>query len=373
MLFKKNPICFIIEVGQCIYGWDNHVPGGDIMEEVLKLQKKIVPELVELLEKRYNILRTIYYNQPVGRRVLANDLGIGERIVRTEINFLKAQGFIEINTSGMTITEDGQEIIGKLKESIHELRGLSEVENTIKTNFELKKVIIVPGDCDEDRTIMNEIGRVAAKYLQSILKDGNIIAITGGSTMKQVVDNMSPINTVNDILVVPARGGMGANVETQSNTLAARLAKKVDGKYRLLHVPDNLSESAISTIIKEKSIGDVLECIYNADILIYGVGRANKMARRRGLDDTKIKEIEGKGGLGEAFGYYFDKNGNIVYATPSIGIKNSRIHKINTLIAVAGGSSKAEAILSTEINNHNSVLITDEGAAKRLLEFINGQ
>lgn len=360
-------------MGQCIYRWDDNVPGGDVVEEVLKLQKRIVPELVELLEKRYNILRTIYYNQPVGRRTLANDLGIGERIVRTEINFLKTQGFIEINTSGMTITKDGEEIIGKLKESIHELRGLSEVENTIKTNFQLKKVIIVPGDCDEDRTIMNELGRAAAKYLKSILQKGNIIAITGGSTMKQVVDNMPVINSVKDILVVPARGGMGANVETQANTLAARLATKIYGKYKLLHVPDNLSESAISTMVKEKSIRDVLDCIYNADILIHGVGRANKMARRRGLNDARIKEIEDKGGVGEAFGYYFNKNGNIVYTTPSIGIKNSRINEINTLIAVAGGSGKAEAILSTEINNHNSVLITDEGAAKRLLEFINSQ
>ncbi|WP_446898414.1 sugar-binding transcriptional regulator [Clostridium sp. LBM24168] len=337
------------------------------------MQKKIVPELVELLEKRYNILRTIYYNQPVGRRVLANDLGIGERIVRTEINFLKTQGFIEINTSGMTITKDGEEIIGKLKESIHELRGLSEVESAIKAKFKLKKVIIVPGDCDEDQIIMNEIGRVAANYLESIIQNGNILAITGGSTMKEVVDNMPVINSVKDVLVVPARGGMGTNVETQANTLAAKMAKKMDGRYKLLHVPDNLSESAISTMIKEKSIKDVLENIYNADILIYGIGRADKMAEKRGLNDDRIKEIENKGGLGEAFGYYFDKKGNIVYATPSIGIKNSRIHEINTLIAVAGGSSKAEAILSTEINNHNSVLITDEGAAKRILEFINGQ
>ncbi|MDZ5001429.1 sugar-binding transcriptional regulator, partial [Clostridium perfringens] len=52
------------------------------MQEILSLQKKIVPELVEVLEKRYNILRTIYYNQPIGRRVLANQLDLGERIVR---------------------------------------------------------------------------------------------------------------------------------------------------------------------------------------------------------------------------------------------------------------------------------------------------
>lgn len=360
-------------MGQRLKHWDANRPGGAIVEEVLKLQKRIVPELVELLEKRYNILRTIYYNEPVGRRVLASSLGIGERIVRTEINFLKAQGFIEINTPGMTITKDGEEIIDKLKDSIHELRGLSEIEDFIKDSFKLRRVIVVPGDCDDDRTIMSEIGRAAANYLKEVLKDNSIVAITGGSTIKQVVDNMSRVTSFKNILVVPARGGMGANVETQANTLSARLAKKLEGNYKLFHVPDNLSDTAINAIKKEKSIQDVLKYIYNADILIYGVGRACKMARRRGLTEEKINSIKTDGGVGEAFGYYFDKKGDVVYSTPSVGIKNDEIGKINTLIAVAGGSSKAEAILSTEINNYNGVLITDEGAAKKIVELINSQ
>ena len=83
------------------------------MQEILKLQKKIIPELVELLEKRYNILSTIYYNQPIGRRILANKLNLGERVVRTEINFFKEQGLIEIHTPGMT-EEDYQKLKNKL-------------------------------------------------------------------------------------------------------------------------------------------------------------------------------------------------------------------------------------------------------------------
>ena len=66
------------------------------MQEMLKLQKKIIPELVDLLEKRYNVLRTIYYNEPIGRRTLAGYLNLSERIVRTEISFLNDQGLIAI-------------------------------------------------------------------------------------------------------------------------------------------------------------------------------------------------------------------------------------------------------------------------------------
>ena len=340
------------------------------MEDVLKLQQKIVPELVELLEKRYNILRTIYYNQPIGRRVLANNLGIGERIVRSEINFLKSQNFIEINTPGMTITKEGEEIIDKLKDFIHELKGLSEIEKFIKENLKLRKVVIVPGDLDEDKTIINELGRAAANYLKGVISDGSVIAITGGFTIKEVIDNVPKMSNFKDVLVVPARGGMGKNVETQANTLAAKLAGKVDGNYKLLHVPDTLSDKAMSTIMQEKDISEILETIYNADILIYGIGRADEMAKRRGLTEEEIDKINSVGASGEAFGYYFNRQGEIVYSTPSIGIKNEEIGKIETLIAVAGGKNKAEAILSTEKNNCNSILITDEGAAREMLELL---
>lgn len=340
------------------------------MEQLLKLQQKIVPELIELLEKRYNILRTIYYNQPIGRRVLANNLGIGERIVRTEINFLKNQDFIEINTPGMSITKNGEEIIDKLKDFIHEIKGLSDIEDAIKESLKLKDVIIVPGDVCEDKTVINELGRTAASYLKSAIKSDSIIGVTGGFTIKEVIDNMPKMTHVKNVMVVPARGGLGRNVEIQANTLAAKLADKVEGNYKLLHVPENLSDKAMNTMMEEEDIKNILDTIHNANMLIYGIGRADQMARRRGLSSEEIQKIEQVGAVGEAFGYYFNKRGDIVYATSSIGARIDDISNIETRIAVSGGKNKAEAIISTEINNNNSVLITDEGAAREILSII---
>ncbi len=344
--------------------------GVFFLEEILKLQQKIVPELIELLEKRYNILRTIYYNQPIGRRILANQLDLGERVVRTEINFLKSQNLIDINTPGMTVTEEGEEIIDKLKSFIHEIKGLSEIESIIKTTLGLKNVIIVPGDMDEDKTVIKEIGRAAANFLKVTLKSGHTIALTGGSTIKEVIDNFPKMNNIEDVLVVPARGGMGRNVETQANTLAANLSKKTNGSYKMLHVPDNISDRILDSILNERDIKDVLDSIKNADVLIYGIGKAEEMAVKRGMDPEKVENIVDKGAVGEAFGCYFDKKGSLVCSTSSVGVTLSDTKRIPIRIAVAGGASKADAIISTEFGNDNSTLITDEGAARGLMEII---
>ena len=340
------------------------------MQEILSLQKKIVPELVEVLEKRYSILRTIYYNQPIGRRVLANQLDLGERIVRTEISFLKSQNLIEINTPGMTVTEEGQEVVDKLKDFIHEIKGLSDIEENIKSFLGLRDVIIVPGDAEANEIILKELGKATANYLKSIIKDNNIIAITGGNTIKEFVEALPKINNVSNILVVPARGGMGRKVEIQASTLAASLAKKLNGAYKLLHLPENLSLELLDTLLKEKEIKEVIDNIHKADILIYGIGDALVMAEKRDVSEEEFNKLKSLGAVGEAFGSYFNKDSKVVSENTSIGININEARKINTHIAVAAGENKVDAIIATMMKNQNAVLITDEAAGRKIVEFI---
>lgn len=328
---------------------------------------KIVPELVEVLEKRYNILRTIYYKQPIGRRILANDLCLGERIVRTEINFLKVQGLIEVNTPGMTVTQSGEELVNELKDFIHEIKGLSDIENQVKELLNLKKVIIVPGDVDENPTILKDLGKACANYLKEVIRDNYIVAITGGSTLKEVVEAFSTVNSYQNILVVPARGGMGRKVETQANTLAASFAKKLKANYKMLHIPDNISLDLLDTLIKQKDIKEVIDCIHKSDILIYGIGNAIEMAEKRGASQDEMEMLKKQGAIGEAFGCYFDKDLKVVSQTAAIGISIEEARNIKIHIAVAGGKNKVESVISTQLNNKNGILVTDEAIGREII------
>ena len=343
------------------------------MEELIKLQKKIVPEITDLLERRYNILRAVYYNQPAGRRAIAEELNIGERIVRGEVNFLRDQNLLNINTEGMTVTESGEQLLEKLSKYIFELKGLSDIEEWIKNKTGLKNIIIVPGDMEGDSNVSADVGRTAGEYIKGALKDNSIIALTGGTTVQAVVDNFPEASGYKNIIVVPARGGVGKSVENQANTLAAKLAKKMGGSYKLLHSPDNIGREAMEAILKEKEVKDVLEVLKKTDLLIHGIGRMDKMAFRRGLENGEIQHLQKLGAVGEAFGCYFDRQGRVVYASTTIGIKNELVKNIKVLVAVAGGSSKAEAILSVIKNNNNMTLVTDEGAAKEILRILDNE
>ncbi len=103
--------------------------------------------------------------------------------------------------------------------------------------------------------------------------------------MAYVADEM-PVGgkIANNIIVTPpARGGLGKDVETQSNSIAAKLAKKLDGNYKLLHIPDNIDKVALDAVLSVADIRETLESIDNMDVLVFGMGRADIMAERRQL------------------------------------------------------------------------------------------
>lgn len=339
------------------------------MKDLLELQTKIVPEIIDILEKRYIILRNIYYNQPIGRRALANNLNLGERVVRTEVNILKNQGLLSIETNGMNVTEEGRLIIERLKDYIHGLKGLNNLEKKIKDMLNINRVYIVPGDSNEDILTFKDMGKTASIIIKQLINDGDIIGITGGTTMAQVAEEMTCEKAKRDVLVIPARGGLGKDLETQSNNIAANLAKKLGGSYRLLQVPDNIGEEALKALLTVHEIKEVLDMIKNMDLLIFGIGRADVMAQRRELETDKVEKIKKDGAVAEAFGYYFNTDGDIVLETSTIGISLEDFEGIKTVVGVAGGEEKAEAIIATSKLHSNMTLITDEGAARKILSM----
>ncbi|MEY8415181.1 sugar-binding domain-containing protein [Tissierella praeacuta] len=339
--------------------------------EVLELFKKITPEIIEIIEKRYLILRSISYNQPIGRRALSGELGFKERTIRDEVGILKNQGLLNIDLMGMYITEEGKKVLGNLHSIYSSLKGIPKLEEKLQKLLKIKKMIIVPGDSAQNNMILKDMGKITSKVLKDNIKPKDIIGITGGSTMAVVADETTPDNKTRDIVVIPARGGLGREVETQSNSIAAKLGQQLGGSYRLLYVPDGLEEKALELMLKNEEIRESVELLNNMNTLIFGIGRADTMAKRRNLSDERIEELINDGAVSEALGHYFDIEGKEIWEFKTIGLSLEKFKSLDSVIGVAGGEEKAEAILSVSTLNKNMVLITDEAAARKILEIVN--
>lgn len=338
------------------------------VETVIANLNEFVPEAMEQARLRFRVLRDVLHHQPVGRRQIAQRLGRSERTARSEIGALKEQGALEITPGGILLTDYGMKLISMMDVVVPYLEGLNPLASRLKQYLGLDEVILVSGDSYIDPLTKKELGRVAARYVKEALLHARILAVTGGSTLAEMGNAITPGPGGHEVLVLPARGGLGERLEEQANAIAAHIAKAMGGNYRLLHIPDSLDQETIDRLMTNQQIAEIVSQLKQCDIVVHGIGSALEMASRRGLAEEALKILEDHQAVGEAFRYYFNAAGEIVYNVAGIGLELSDLDNVSLVVAVAGGSNKAWAIESVLTNRRRGTLISDEGAARTILE-----
>ena len=333
--------------------------------DLLTLMRKLAPDLTDEMARRALILERIAVMQPVGRRQLAQCLRLSEREIRNTAALLKDLGYVELNASGMTLTSRAGSILEPARDFSKAMSGLTDLENELCTALPVDRVLIAPGDADEESSVLSDVGRICAGRLRGMLQNGNTLAITGGRSVAAVVrgfQSSAPLN----VMVVPARGGLGRSVEWEANTLAEEIAGKMGGHYRLIHLPDRLDADTMQQMLKLPEINEVRELLQRADVILHGVGKAEETLQFHAMNRSLQNRLIHQGVKGECFGAYFDLGGNCLLEASGIGVDLARLKPTCSMIAIAAGSSKAEAILSVMRHGHHALLVTDEGAARRM-------
>ncbi len=341
-----------------------------MQEDFLDLMQHLAPDLAREMGLRALVLERIAVLQPVGRRQLATRLNLPEREIRTVATVLKEEGFIDLDAAGMTLTQAAEAVLPGAREFSRAMRGLTALETTLSGLLNVPRVFVAAGNADEENHVLHDVGRMAAQRLRGILQSGDTLAVTGGGTMAEVARNMQPSSPMN-VMVVPARGGMGRTVETQANTLAAEIARKLGGHHRLIHLPDHLDAAAMQEMRKLPEVRETIELLQRADVILHGIGRADEMAKHRHLSVGLTKKLLSEGAVAEAFGYYFDREGNCLYTASSVGVDLGRLKPNCLMIAVSAGGKKAEAMIAVLRHYRHEMLVTDEGAARKIIELLS--
>ncbi|MEA1975279.1 MAG: sugar-binding domain-containing protein [Bacillota bacterium] len=337
--------------------------------DYLKVLFQLSPEFQENFIERYEILKIVNMTQPIGRRMLSTKTNISERIIRKETDILKQNKLLESTLKGMIITNEGKKVLLTIDKLYFMFKGLDKTEELLATYLGIKKVIIAPLNSNDEKVVLNSIGEYASKYLLEVINDKSIVGITGGSSVKNMIEQLNVSSKkYKNIVVVPTRGSLGDKAEIQANTLVEMLANKLSCKYKLLFTPDKLSEETIKELQNEPEIKETIALINSVNTLVFGIGQANVMARRRCLCCEESKMIEKKKAVAEAFGYYYNFEGKVVHEINTIGVDLHKFKQIKNLIAVAGGIEKVEAILAVTKLDSKLVLVTDETVANEILK-----
>lgn len=327
----------------------------------------IAPDLMEEIELRTLVLERVAALGPIGRRALAQRLCLPEREVRSAADALRASGCINQSAAGMELTERGRGLVETARAVSRGRRSLASMELALSHKLGVERVCVVHGDADTDESVLSEAAEAAARQVRFLLQDAHVLAVSGGRMLRMTAEAVSLAAPL-DVTVVPAQGGGSGAMAVQANAVAEEFAARLGGQYRLLHLPEGVSAQAMEELSRVPQVREALELLRHADVLLYGVNRADVQARMLGAAEREA--LEKGGAVAEALGVYVDAEGGIVGSRAPLALLTHDTGRHVRAAAVGVGRGCAEAIVGVCAHRRHRLLVTDEGAALRMMELL---
>ncbi len=258
-------------------------------------------------------------------------------------------------------------------------QNLFDLEARLKAVFGLQDVIVIPAVGSTSSSLLNALGTVAADFLLEQIRDGDVVAITPGTTVQAIMQSIDAKRPY-QVEVVPMLGAIQGEIESDMNYLATHMADRLGAKSYQLHAPAFVDTAEHAEIVRSMvPVKDILDIARHANIALLGVGTVDPEASRfvqfTALSAEDLNQIaEGCGGVGEISAHVYDFEGRACakeYADRVIGLTLAEILQIPYRIGVAASAAKAEPIYGALRGGYLNALITDEAAARGVLKIFD--
>lgn len=315
--------------------------------------------------KQYtNRIAWMYWKQKISQKEIAKKFNINTVQVHRILNDAEKRGSVKV------FVEGSFDICRQYEESLQKKYDLKHIEVVPTESTRSKETTADTLDPDPlsiayagANTLLNKIHTEKCR---------NFGWSTGSTNAKianilpEIKENVSFIDTTGSL-----RSDLSFNPLLGLNTLS----KKTNGRCYHLGAPyifPSLKEK--NKFFNLKFVKDILKKEEECDYILLGIGSMkggtslyNRVKNHPYLVDKEIfNQIKKDGALAESSGNFFDINGkHSVY--DEIVSKDFRLIKKKRTIAIAGGIHKASAIKSILMNGCLFGLITDEEAAKHIL------
>ena len=254
----------------------------------------------------------------------------------------------------------------------------SDLEARLCSAFGLRDAVVILGSVGPSRLLTQNLGMAGAKYLDETVKDGQIVGVSWGATLRELVTAINGLKPrPRDIMVIPLLGGQGqASPDLQVNDIASRVSMAFGGSHLFLHAPSFVdTPEARSTMLNDSNIRQVADKWGTADLVVMGIGcfvPPSTLLEEGGFPPDELVELTKMGVVGDMCMRFFDVHGKPV-DTPLderiIGISLEQLKATECVVAVAGGVNKSRAILGALRTGAVDVLITDDVVARKVLEL----
>lgn len=263
---------------------------------------------------------------------------------------------------------------------VHPLARHERLEEALTTLFpSLREAHVLSADAvhDEDEEL-DGVGRLAARWLEDHLTDGQHIILSWGRTLAAMVRAVE-VDDVVDVTV----GQIGGDLQiddpsVSSHELVRGLAAALGGTFEYVHAPALCPLPSVTTELRRApGIADQLARAAAADVALVGIGgfdhgfSANLLGSAH-LTDEESAALRALRPVGDIGARFFDADGSPVHGPLTdrvLGLDLEELRGVGTVVGVAAGREKAAGILGALRGGHVSVLVCDQAAAAGALHL----
>lgn len=297
----------------------------------------------------------LYYRSDYSQQKIAQELGVSRPSISRLLQYAKDKGYVNIQI-------------------VDPVEDMSHMEQRLKDKLHLKDVKIASSTINDEEEIKKYIGITAARYLDSIIKDGDIIGVGWGTTLYNMSQALVP-KAIKGSQVVQLEGGIShSEWNNYAREILESFAANFDTVAQYLPLPVIFDTKETKELVdKDRYIKRVLELGRHANIAIFSVGtvRPNALFFRLGYTGIEEQEKIQKSSVGDICSRFFDVEGRICNRDlddRTVGITLSELRDKEFSIMISGGEAKINAIKAALKGRYANVLITDQFTGKALLE-----
>jgi deoxyribonucleoside regulator len=297
----------------------------------------------------------LYYELDYSQNQIADAMGVSRPTVSRMLQQAKAEGIVTIEIHDPT--EDVERLKLQLKEK-----------------FGLRHAVIAYAPTDEDGVVKQYIAQAAADYLDELVKDGDVIGASWGSTMHQVALHLKP-KPLKNAFVVQLNGGVAdADVRVSPSEIVHLFAKAFGVIPYFMYLPAIVDHTLVKQAMQtDRHIRKVMDIGKRANIAVFTAGIPSPDSLLVNSNYFREEELEmiKEQAVGDICSRYFDREGNICIPSlneRTLGIELADLRQKEHTVLVAGGAEKANAIIGALKGRYANTLVTDKLTARLILE-----
>lgn len=296
----------------------------------------------------------MYYEEDLNQQEIAHALGLSRTKVLRLLKESRESGLVKVSLD----IQAG--LVFPLEKKICNLTGMREC-------------FVVPGRHDPLVSVAKGLAYRFAQALQSC----QAIGFGGGRTLHAFAKELAPSSGKTTVkYLVSLAGNTKANLAVEPYDIAYTLVGKLPVEYFHIWAPARVADPREAKLIKEMpSIKAVLQKAESIDLAFVGIGdmHNSSFVRYGYLSPKELEAIQEAGAVGEILGRFYDINGRVLEKDLNENFVGVTMPMKNTVVGVAGGMDKLNAILGGVRTGWLNGLIIDEQTASALIAAMQKQ